>query len=223
MNILVVEDESLIALEIQDYLNSFGYKNVYTATNSIKALKILQDKNIDLIFMDINLKSDISGIELVKNIQKNDESIDVIYITSYGEDQTINEAIKTKPLAYLTKPFKSSDIKAQVKIAENKNQLKLQNIVYLFNKEFSYNFITKELLRHNKKIKLQKRDIKILEFIIENKNKKFISYEEFDYCIWEDDFISASTRRVAIHSLNTKFDNRLLKTQHGLGISINTN
>ena len=226
MNILIVEDESIVALEIQDYLQDFGYKNVYKADTAEKAIDVVKIFNIDLVLMDINLKSEINGIQAIKEIKKLYSDISVIYITSYQDEETIDEAIQTNPTSYLIKPFQSIDLKVQIKIVKNKN-IKLKqydnNLLCFFDGKFAYNIQSKEFFHNGVKIKLTKREIKLLEAVISNINTKYITNEQIESAVWGDKFVQDNTKRVVIHKVNSKFNNRLLTNDYGCGYKITIN
>ena len=119
LNILIVEDESLVALELAKEIKALGYNVVEYATNSQMAKKFIQDYEVNLILMDINLGDDINGIELYKSFKKN---IPVIYLTAYKDEATISSAISTDPLGYMVKPHKEDELNAILKLAHYKIQ-----------------------------------------------------------------------------------------------------
>ena len=77
LQILIVEDESLIALELTQNIRNLGYHVVGYATNAALTHEYMQKESINLILMDINLGTDVSGIDLYKNLQTD---IPIIYI-----------------------------------------------------------------------------------------------------------------------------------------------
>ncbi len=114
--ILIVEDEVLIAEHIKRYLISFGYSHIYLAHTKSLAYQALEHIHPDLVLLDIHLQGALDGIEIAKSIdQKN--KIPYIFITANADLLIIQEAIHTKAIAYITKPFKKSDLFAAVQIA----------------------------------------------------------------------------------------------------------
>jgi len=115
-HILIIEDEVLIAEDLAETCLSYGYEVVEPAYSPGDALNKLNKERVDLVFLDINLESSINGIEIADYI--NDKlNIPFIYLTSYADSKTLAQARKTKPMAYLTKPFKKSDIYTTIEIA----------------------------------------------------------------------------------------------------------
>ncbi len=120
------------------------------------------------------------------------------------------------------KVFGYTNIDTVVLSHKNINILKEdKNIFYFCNKQFSYNTQTKEFFNNKIKISITKREIKLLELIIKNINKKYISNQELEYTIWQDKIVKNGTRRVLVHSLNRKFNSRILENDYGLGYRIN--
>lgn len=116
MNILVVEDESIVAKDIQFCLKKLGYEVVGVVDTGERAIEIAKEKSPDLIMMDIMLKGDISGIEAAEAIRQ-DADIPVIFLTAYTDKDTVNKAKEAEPYGYIIKPFKEIDIQTAIEIA----------------------------------------------------------------------------------------------------------
>ncbi|MFW2601304.1 response regulator [Aliarcobacter butzleri] len=84
MNILIVEDEYLTSKFIQESLYSLGFLSVFITDNAIDADILIKEKNIALIFMDINIKGPKDGLQLATEISKK-YNIKIVFITSYME------------------------------------------------------------------------------------------------------------------------------------------
>ena len=112
--ILIVEDEGIIAESIRITVESLGYEVVGVADNALDAIDIANNNTIDLAILDINIQGEKNGIWLADTIFK-DKAF--IFLTAYGDDKTIQQAIQTKPSGYLLKPFKKEDISIAIQIA----------------------------------------------------------------------------------------------------------
>lgn len=128
INVLIVEDESIIALDLKQRLNLMGH-NVNTTSSGEDALKIVEENKIDLIFMDIQLDGVLNGIETAIQI-RNSFDIPIIY-TSAISNLTREEIKQTRPYQYLIKPFNDSQIQTAINnclmaIKLNKIQKKLK-------------------------------------------------------------------------------------------------
>lgn len=114
--ILIVEDESIIALNIKEILTSFGYEVIGIAANGEKALHLANTKNPDLVLMDITLQEREDGIDVAEKISKT-LSVPIVFLTANDKNKTIDRAINIKPYGYILKPFKEIELKTAVEIA----------------------------------------------------------------------------------------------------------
>ncbi len=116
INILVVEDESIVAKDIQNSLKKLGYSVMGTTPSGEQALKLMEETQPDIVLMDIMLKGSISGIEAAAQIKKKYD-IPVIYLTAYADENTLNKAKVTEPHGYIIKPFKEVDLHTAIEVA----------------------------------------------------------------------------------------------------------
>lgn len=115
-SILIVEDEILIAQDLLEILEEVGYHQVYRVRNYNKAIEILNEESIDLVFLDINLNDSSSGIDLAHYINQH-QQIPFIYITSYSDAGTIADVKQTLPAGFLLKPYSKDLLLATIEIA----------------------------------------------------------------------------------------------------------
>lgn len=114
--ILVVEDESIVAKDIQSTLIKLGYDVPATASSAVIAYDKLKEIRPDLVFLDIKLKGEEDGINIAEHIQQN-YHIPVIFLTSYVDQATLDRAKVTEPYGYIVKPFNETDLKTTVEMA----------------------------------------------------------------------------------------------------------
>lgn len=125
--ILIIEDEIMISDYIFEMLSESGFTNIEIANDCKEAISKMNFFKPEILLMDINVEGKDTGIELAK--QKNDEAI-IIYITAQNDSATIQNAIATNPLSYLTKPIKKTDLLAAIQLASFKtesNQIAIKN------------------------------------------------------------------------------------------------
>lgn len=114
--ILVVEDESIVAKDIQRTLEKLGYEVPATASSAASAYQRLEELDPDLVFLDIRLKGEEDGIDIANHIREK-YNIPVIFLTSYVDQETLDRAKITEPYGYIVKPFNESDLKTTVEMA----------------------------------------------------------------------------------------------------------
>lgn len=118
INILVVEDEAILAMEMSDTLESEGYNVVGTASDGLRALELFQEHSVDLLICDIHIKGDWDGIETVSRIISI-RAIPVIYLTAFSDKETLERAKKTYPAAYIPKPYNLTNLRISIEMAIN--------------------------------------------------------------------------------------------------------
>jgi CheY-like chemotaxis protein len=118
-NILIVEDQAIVALTIETQLIELGYGISGITASGEEAVQMAKDLLPDLILMDIDLSGQIDGIMATGQIKKFCE-IPVIYLTAYSDEETIRRANATSPAAFMTKPFKVRDLMVNIEAALHK-------------------------------------------------------------------------------------------------------
>jgi two-component system cell cycle sensor histidine kinase/response regulator CckA len=120
--ILVVEDEGIIARDIQRTLIALGYEVPKIADSGEAALAAVEQINPDLVLMDIKLKGNVDGIETTARLRSRWD-IPVIYLTAHSDDTTLARAKATGPHGYLLKPFNERDLRTAIEVALHKHEV----------------------------------------------------------------------------------------------------
>lgn len=116
LNILVVEDNLLIAENISQVLHMAGYQVTGTPTSGEQAIEMTEQDPPDVVLMDIHLAGKMDGIQTAEKLNTLG-AIPVIYLTDYDDVATMNRAKHTHPAAYLLKPFKERDLLNAIELA----------------------------------------------------------------------------------------------------------
>ncbi len=127
IKILVVEDEAIIAKNIESKLIKAGYDVVDTVFTGNDAVKSAIEKNPDIILLDIKLKGEIGGIEAAEKIKLH-KDIPIIYLTSYTDEDTFEKAKLTEPAAYLSKPFNLDELNRIIQLTLFNHNIKKELI-----------------------------------------------------------------------------------------------
>ena len=182
IGILVVEDESIVAKDIQQSLKKLGYEVLGICATGEDAITQAENVKPNLVLMDIMLKGDMSGIEAADHI-KQKLNIPIIFLTAYADSSTLSKAKITEPYGYIIKPFKEIDLQTNIEIAlyrhEKANDLKKE-------RDFLYSLVesksTKDTIFVKSNLKLVKINTKDIYFIealkdyvtINTKNNRYI-------------------------------------------------
>lgn len=114
--IFVVEDESIVSLEIQSRLKSLGYIVSGSASSGDEAIRKIIDLKPDLILMDVRIKGEMDGIETASEVKKIYD-VPIIFLTAYADPATIQRAKITDPFGYIVKPFEERELQINIEIA----------------------------------------------------------------------------------------------------------
>lgn len=124
-NILVVEDEGLIALDLERRLRALGYGICATTGAGDEAIHLAEQHRPDLVLMDIRLKGAVDGIDAAAAIKQR-YGIPFVYVTSYTDHSTVERAKATEPLAYLVKPFSDRELHTSIEIALQRHLMEVR-------------------------------------------------------------------------------------------------
>ncbi len=115
-SILVVENERIVAFNLQQRLLHLGYRVSGVAASGEEALAMVEKTRPDLVLMDIRIDGDIDGIETATRLSETN-TVPVIYLTAHAEMPTLERARMTRPHGYLIKPFSELELHATIQMA----------------------------------------------------------------------------------------------------------
>jgi signal transduction histidine kinase len=121
--ILIVEDERIVARDLESALAELGYSVPASVATGEDAIARARDLRPDLVLMDIRLPGAVDGVQAASSVSR-DYDIPVIYLTAHSDDETLRRAMQTEPLGYLVKPFSPPQLRCAIEIALNRNQIK---------------------------------------------------------------------------------------------------
>ena len=122
LNVLIVEDENIIARDLSRIMKKFGYRVADVLCTGEEVITRAIELNPSLILMDIKLDGKMSGIEAADEI-KNILDVPIIFITAYADPESVYKAKMTEPFAYIVKPFDEKLLQTTIEIAVHKHQI----------------------------------------------------------------------------------------------------
>ena len=122
---LVVEDESIIALELEEHLTGMGYEVVGRASSGVEAIAKARELRPDLILMDIVMPGEKNGIDAAEEI-KSEMDVPVIFVTAYADEEFIKKAKMVGPFGYILKPYEDRELRAGIEVALYKKEIERQ-------------------------------------------------------------------------------------------------
>ena len=121
LKILVVEDERIVARDLQVRLTNLGYSLTGTASSKQEAILSAERERPDLVLMDIRLKGIPDGIDAAQELRST-FNLPVIYLTGHSDTATLARARTTEPFGYILKPFENRELVAAIETAVYKHE-----------------------------------------------------------------------------------------------------
>lgn len=125
IRLLIIEDEIIVARDLQSMVEKAGYEVCGLATTAEEALELASKLKPDLALVDIIIKGSTDGIEIAQKIWQEME-IPVIFVTAYADESTLNRARETTPFGYILKPFEERELRINIEMALFKSQMELR-------------------------------------------------------------------------------------------------
>jgi CheY-like chemotaxis protein len=121
VQILVVEDENIIALDLRIRLNGLGYAVLAVATSGEEAITKATELHPDLVLMDIRLRGEMDGIEATQIIQAHSD-VPIVYLTALADEDTLRRAEATRAQGLIRKPFEDAELRTAIEAALDQSQ-----------------------------------------------------------------------------------------------------
>lgn len=131
--ILVVEDEAVVAMDIENRIDRLGYSLFGSVASAEEVLPLIQTERPDLVLCDIQLAGEMDGISLSK-ILIEEYDLPVVFLTAHADIKTVERATQVKPFGYVVKPFQEKDLHVGIEMAIARHQAE-QNLRLALKKE----------------------------------------------------------------------------------------
>jgi len=220
INILIVEDEGVVAMELEESLQAQGYDIADIVDNCYDACEAHRKQNVDLILLDVNLKGPCDGIETATRLTEI-RDIPLIYLTAFTDSSTLERAKKTFPAAYLSKPYQITNLCIAIEMA-------MHNFAY--RKMPEAKVVLMEEAKKERKGEPKESMLHFNNSIFIKQNYKFIKIGLDDIFYLEADsnytYIYTQEKKYAIrHSLQNVMDRLMLsnfvRTHRSYAVNIN--
>lgn len=220
IQLLLVEDDQRIAALIRQGLEEQGFE-VTAAYDGLMGKKLAVSRSYDIIITDIILPN-LNGIDLCKEIRSVKPDVPIIMLTALGTTDDKVEGFDAGADDYLVKPFELREllvrIRALLKRSASNNQVQGFILRYA---DIEMNMHTKIVKRNNKEIELTPKELKLLEYMMQNP-ERVLSRTEIAEKVWDTSFDTGTNFiDVYINYLRKKidkdFDTKLIHTKSGLG------
>lgn len=207
--VLIVEDESLVALEISETVGSYGFEVIGICAKGDDALRLCETLHPNIVLMDIRIKGEYDGIETARRILELYRP-SIIFLTAFSDSEYIEKAVVLQPLGYLIKPIDSKELYALLLMAASPLTAPLQGDLVL-DDEFSFDTRSAQLIRNSKFIDLTHRERQLM-ILLSYAPNSMVSIYEIENAIWPERSPNENTRRSLVSRLRVKLNNRFIET-----------
>lgn len=214
VKILIVEDEGIVAKDLESMVKKMGFHVAASFPSGEEALAYLKTKKVHLILMDVMLKGKLNGIATAKTVN-HEYGIPVVYLTAYGDEQTVQKAKHTEPFGYLVKPIDETNLRTTIEIALYKNELNQKLKKAHDELEVRVKERTEDLVKTNeallKEIEERKRMEKEKEHVLNDLNAKIKELTSVSYSahIFRSEMLRSHMEREHLQEAKEKAFNAL--------------
>lgn len=212
--ILIVEDEQIIAELERDYLEAHGFK-VEIATDGESGLKLGMSDEYDLIILDLMLPR-VNGFDVCRQIREK-HNVPILMVTAKKEDIDVIRGLGLGADDYITKPFKPGELVARVKAhlaryerligtKENKEQIRIHGLLI--------DYGSRRVFVHEQEVILTTKEFDLLYFLALNPNRVFSKDQLFEKLWGMDALGDSQTVTVHIRKLREKIEIDASKSQY---------
>lgn len=215
IKVLYAEDEAGIREHISLVLSLF-FREVIIAHDGQEALELFEETKPDLLIFDICMPN-MDGIEVLKHIRKVNHDIPIIILTAHTEQTYLFRAIELNITRYLLKPFSKDALLGAIK--ECIQKLHKGNEEIILSVDYTFNALTKTLYYQKMPISLSLHELKLIQTMSKEPQKKF-TFEELLEAIWGWDVVSKEALKSLVKILRKKLPSPLIKNVFGIGYTL---
>ncbi len=217
MRVLILEDERILAISMQEFLEDSGYE-VEVYNNSEYAFDAIYERSYDLLLLDVKVAGERNGFELLRSLRKVNISTPAIFITSLTNIEDLTQGYECGGCDYIRKPFDLAELRIRVEQAIKMHCFSSLDSQIKLPLGYIYDTKRMELSLDNKSINLSKTETKILELMIKNRGSN-VTYEMFWEEVWGE-WIEPTNIRVQVGTLRKKLKKSFIKNVRGIGYKI---
>jgi len=217
MKILILEDESILAISMEEFLSSLGY-DIERFVDSQSAFDSVFERKYDLLLLDVKVAGEQNGFEMLGSLRKEGIKTPAIFITSLNDIEDVTRGYASGGCDYIRKPFDLIELKLRVEQAIKLHCFTSDEDSIELPFGYTYHMGKMKLTFENETIDIGKREMKILELLIKNSGS-VVTYEMFWEEVWGD-WIEPTNIRVQVGNLRKKLKKDFIKNIRGRGYTI---
>lgn len=216
MSILYAEDEDGVRKSVSSVMELYVNK-VFEASDGEEALEYYNLYKPDILLLDICMPTK-DGLEVLREIRKTDMHTPVIIMTAHTEKSYLLKAVELYITKYLIKPFDKKTLLNALNECMNVMVKDLGEKIEL-SQQCTYNLVNKTIIKQDETIKLNKKEISLLELLIK-RSPNVITYEEIEYHVWDSFDVSKEAFKSLLKDLRKKVGSEVVCNRQGIGYFI---
>uniref|UniRef100_UPI004048A307 response regulator transcription factor n=1 Tax=Aliarcobacter sp. TaxID=2321116 RepID=UPI004048A307 len=202
--ILILEDDVLFASTLEDFLSDEGFE-IDIAHDGEKCLELNFEKNYDLYIFDINVPK-INGLDLLESLRQSEDNTPTIFLTSYKDKDTLQDAFIRGCDDYLKKPVDLDELILRIKALLKRNKKQFATIQ--LSNTITFNPSNKRVYENGTDINLPIKVLELMELFIENRGE-IVTKSMIISKLWStSEEYSEGSIRVYINQIKKLFDNK---------------
>lgn len=217
MKILILEDESILAESMREFLEDSGYE-VDCFVDSEEAYDSIYDKAYDLLLLDVKVPGEKNGFQMLEELRKDGNMTPAIFITSLTDIDDLSRGYECGACDYIRKPFDLAELKLRVEQVIKLHCFGSSEETIDLPLGYKYNLKNMKLTLNDESVLLAKTETKILELLIKRRGS-VVSCEMFWEEVWGE-WVDSANIRVQVGNLRKKLEKGLIKNVRGVGYSI---
>ncbi len=213
--VLILEDDFPSAVYLKTILVKNNYEILDIVDTGERAIQICKIMKPDIILVDIMLAGRLTGSEAAVHINHYSPESKVIFLTAYAEEDMIDYAVMSHAFAYLMKPYRAKEILATMRLALSNHMSPKKSVLIPLANGFMFNTQEHRLYKDSNEIPLSGKKLKLIEFLVQNKNSS-VSNEQISNVLWGETK-NASTLRSLIHRVREVLGSDIIENINGVG------
>ena len=211
LNVLIVEDDKVIAFDLLRIVKSAGFPNAVIAGDAHSAMQMIRTGPIDILLSDINMETSLSGIALAQKAKECCRIVSV-FITAYYDDATLKAVSEVDYAGYIVKPFRDEEVEAVLKIAALRSMPNRG-----LPDPWHYDESSQLLYKRHKPVVLPPKE-KLLFDLLYRARCSIVNYQNIETLLWPNDAVSDNTRRQLFHRFKSRLEGLQIRIVRGEGI-----
>jgi len=217
MKILILEDEHILAVTMQEFLEDLGYEVIHY-TNSEDAYNSIFETPYDLLLLDVKVLGEINGFEMLQSLREEGVKTPAIFVTSLTGIEDLSHGYKCGACDYIRKPFDLIELKFRIEQVIKLHCFTSDEEKIALPYGYYYDLTKMKLEHEGESIKLSKTETKIMELLVKNRGN-VVSYQLFWEEVWGE-WIDPSNIRVQVGNLRKRLADGLIQNIRGVGYTI---